>query len=142
MTKPRSIVLDSWAIMAYLEDEPPAERIADMIADAREDGVPILMSVINAGEVWYSVARKRSERDADRALRWLDELGIKLVDADLKLTRIAAKFKSKGGISYADCFAAALAVRTASGSDRASCALITGDPEFKQLEKDITINWL
>lgn len=135
MTKPRSIVLDSWAIMAYLEDEPPAERIADTIADAKEDGIPILMSVINAGEVWYSVARKRSERDADQALRWLDELGIKLVDADLKLTQIAAKFKSKGGISYADCFAAALAKQN-------KATLITGDPEFKQLEKDIAINWL
>lgn len=138
----KTIVLDSWAIMAFLEDEPAGERVADMIADAAEQGTAVLMSVINVGEVWYSTARRRSARDADQALNWLNEMGIVIVDADMKLTQIAARYKAKGGISYADCFAAALVVRTASDSDRASCVLITGDPEFKQLEKDITINWL
>lgn len=142
MKRPKTIVLDSWAIMAYLEDEPSAERIADMIADAKDDDVPLLMSVINAGEVWYSVARRRSERDADQALRWLDEIGIELVDADWPLTKIAAGYKAMGGISYADCFAAALVVRTASDSDRANCVLVTGDKEFKQLENEISIVWL
>ena len=43
---------------------------------------------------------------------------------------------------HADYFAAALCLRTASSSDRASCVLLTGDQEFKRVEDEITITWL
>ena len=132
---PKAIVFDSWAIMAYFQDERAGEQVAHMIADAKEEGIPMLMSVINAGEIWYTVTRRRSEHDADQALRWVREIGIDLVDADIELTRAAAKFKANGGISYADCFAAALARQN-------KATLVTGDPEFKQLEKEIEIEWL
>ena len=132
---PKAIVFDSWAIMAYFQDERAGEQVAHMIADAKEEGIPMLMSVINAGEIWYTVTRRRSEHDADQALRWVREIGIDLVDADIELTRAAAKFKASGGISYADCFAAALARQN-------KATLVTGDPEFKQLEKEIEIEWL
>ena len=135
MKKPKAIVLDSWAIMAYLQDEPSGEKIANIIADAKDDGQTLLMSVINIGEVWYSFARRRSTADADQALRWISEIGIEFVDADIELTRIAARFKAKGGISYADCFAAALAKHH-------KATLVTGDVEFKRLEPEITIDWL
>ncbi|MBP9665121.1 MAG: PIN domain-containing protein [Pyrinomonadaceae bacterium] len=48
---------------------------------------------------------------------------------------MAAGYKAGGGISYADCFAAALAKQT-------NATLITGDREFKKLESEITIEWL
>jgi len=62
-------------------------------------------------------------------------MGIEIIDVDMKLTQIAAQFKTKGGIAYADCFAAAL-------SKQSKATLITGHREFKQLEKEIKINWL
>ena len=37
--KPKTIVLDSWAIMSYLQGEPSAEKVADIIADAHDDHV-------------------------------------------------------------------------------------------------------
>jgi ribonuclease VapC len=135
MKKPKTIVLDSWAIMAFLEDEPSGERVADLIADAAEQRTAVSMSVINVGELWYTVARRRSTREADQTLRWLGEIGIVIVDADMKLTQIAAAYKAKGGISYADCFAAALAKQY-------KATLITGDKEFKLLENEIAIMWL
>ncbi|MFZ1700018.1 MAG: type II toxin-antitoxin system VapC family toxin [Pyrinomonadaceae bacterium] len=135
MKRPKALVLDSWAIMAYLQDEPAAVKIADTIADAREQGVSLLMSVVNVGEIWYSLARRRSTADADQALRWISEIGIELVDADIELTRIAARFKANGGIAYADCFAAATAKHH-------NAALLTGDREFEQLENEISIEWL
>ena len=135
MKKPKSIVLDSWALMAYFENEPAAEQVADAIADAQENGVPLLMSVINVGEVWYATARRRSIKDADEAISDLRSLGIKFVEADWELTNIAATYKARGGISYADCFAAALAKQN-------KAALVTGDREFRQLEKEIEMVWL
>lgn len=135
MKLPKLIVLDSWAIMAYLEDESAAPKIADLIADAHENGIPLLMTVVNAGEVWYIVARRADIAEADRTVRLLQEIGIKFVDADWPLTRIAAGFKVRGNISYADCYAAALAKQK-------KAHLLTGDDEFRPLEGDISIYWL
>lgn len=142
MNKPKTIVFDSWPIMAYLQGETAANRVIEIIADAHANRDELLMSVINVGEVWYSIAKRADNHQADEAIDLLRSLGIKFIDVDWETTKIAASYKAKGRIS-ADCFAAALTkVRTVSGSDRASATLLTGDPEFKQLEKEITINWL
>lgn len=133
--KARAIVLDSWAIMAYLEDEPAAERVADIIADANEDGTPLLMTVVNLGEVWYIIAREASETEAERSITEIKHLGIEIIDADWTLVREAAGFKAKHKMSYADGFAAALAKQK-------KAHLVTGDREFAQLESDIQIIWL
>jgi len=135
MAKPKAIVLDSWAVMAYLEDEPSAEKVADIIADAHENNTPLLMTVVHLGEVWYIVAREASEADADRCEKELRQLGIEIVDADWSLTNQAARFKSKHKMSFADCFAAALAKQR-------KAHLATGDQEFKQVEQEVTISWL
>ncbi|SRR6266404_3329778 len=134
MAKPKAIVLDAWAVMAYLEDEPSAEKIADIIADAHENNTPLLMSVVNLGEVWYIVAREASEADADRCEKELRQLGIVFVDVDWSLTQQAARFKSKHRMSFADCFAAALAKQK-------KAHLLTGDQEFKQVQGEISIVW-
>lgn len=133
--KPKAIVFDSWAVIAYLEGEPAAEKVADHIADAHENGIPLFMSVVNAGEVWYIIARETSVGDADRSLTEMRHLGIELVDADWQLTREAGGFKSKHKMSFADCFAAAVAKQKKG-------LLLTGDSEFRQVEQEITIDWL
>jgi predicted nucleic acid-binding protein len=133
--KPKVVVLDSWATIAYLEDEASAERVADIIADAHEEEIPLLMSVVNAGEVWYIIARESSVADADASINQLRDLGIEFVDADWNLAKDAGYFKSKNKMSFADCFAAALARQR-------KAHLATGDPEFKQVESEIAINWL
>ena len=133
--KPRAIVLDSWAVIAYLEDEDAAAKVADIIADAHEERISLLMTVVNAGEVWYIVARQTSAADADASIKQLRDLGIEFVDADWGLAKDAGYFKSKNKMSFADAFAAALAKQR-------KAHLATGDPEFRQIEKEITISWL
>lgn len=133
--RPRAIVLDSWAVMAYLEDEPAGEKVADIIADAVDENIPLLMTVINLGEVYYIIAREVSEADAERSVGEIRQLGIEIVDADWSLTRDAALLKARHRMSYADCFAAALARQR-------KAHLVTGDREFEQVEQDIQIIWL
>lgn len=133
--KARALVLDAWAVIAYLEDEPSAAQVADLIASANEDGLPVYMTVVNAGEVWYNIAREVSEADANDSVKELRDLRIQFVDADWELTQEAARFKSQHKMSYADCYAAALAkVKKAD--------LVTGDKEFKPLEEQIKIQWM
>lgn len=133
--KPKAYVLDSWAVLAYLEDESSGQKVADMIGDAHENGIPLLMSVVNAGEVWYILAREMSETEADKALSGLRQLGIEFTDVDWELGRLAGTFKAKHRMSYADCFAAALAMQR-------KAELVTGDNEFRQVTEKIRVLWV
>ena len=133
--KAKALVLDSWAVIAYLEDEPAAGQIADLIASAHEEETPISMTVVNVGEVWYTIAREISEAEANASIKELRDLRIEFADVDWELTQEAARFKSQHKLSYADCYAAALAkVRKAD--------LVTGDGEFRALEEQIRVQWV
>jgi len=133
--KPKAYVLDTWAVIAYLEDEPSAQQIADLIATAHEESIPVYMTVVNVGEVWYNIAREISEEDANSSVKELRDLRIQFVDVDWELTQEAARFKSQHKMSYADCYAAALAKTK-------KADLVTGDSEFKILEDQIRIQWV
>lgn len=128
-------VLDSYALMAFLQDEPGAEVVENLLIAAGEGKAHLMMCIVNLGEVWYSTTRAVSSEVADRKIQQIQGMDIEFVDADWSLTRQAALYKSLGGISYADCFAAAL-TKTVNGE------LVTGDKEFKKLESEIKIVWL
>ena len=133
--KSKALVLDSWAALAYLGGEASSQAVADLIASAHEDRIPMYMTTVTAGEIWYILAGEISEAQADSAVTDLTGLGIELIDADWTLTRMAGTFKARHRMSYADCFAAALA------KDRKS-DLVTGDKEFKQVDGEVGIRWL
>jgi ribonuclease VapC len=128
-------VLDSFALMAYFEDEPGADFVRGLIHKAVESDTNLLMTVVNLGEVWYSIARTNSAEVADQYIHEIKGMGIEVVDIDWALTRQAAAFKVNGNISYGDCFAAALAKLK-------KAELVTGDKEFKPLDGEIKISWL
>jgi predicted nucleic acid-binding protein len=129
------LVFDSWAIVAYLQAEPAADEVESLICVAQQTGRPMWITAVNLGEVWYKVARSHSDRKADQAVGTIRELGLRMRNADWDLTREAARLKARYRLSYADCFAAALAKQEGT-------AVITGDPEFRQLEKEVKIHWL
>jgi uncharacterized protein len=133
--KAKAYVLDTWAVIAYLEDEPSGEQVEDLIATAHEEQIPIYMSVVNVGEVWYTIAREVSEEDANASVKSLRDLRIQFEDANWDITQEAARFKSRNKMSYADAFAAALAKLK-------KADLVTGDEEFKPLDGEVKISWV
>jgi predicted nucleic acid-binding protein len=72
---------------------------------------------------------------AEQKAREIAAMPIEIVPADLYQTQQAAIYKATHKMSYADCFAAALAKSK-------NAELLTGDPEFKEMEKEIKIAWL
>jgi predicted nucleic acid-binding protein len=128
-------VLDAYALMAFFEDEPGADLVRSLLLKAEESDLKLLMSVVNLGEVWYSIARATSPETADQYVNEIHGMSIDILDADWPLTRQAAAYKANGRIAYGDCFAAALAKNH-------KAELVTGDQEFKMLEGEIKISWM
>lgn len=133
--EPGRYVLDSFAVLAYLEDEAGAGRVNAVLTAARQGGASIWISIVNFGEVVYITEREQGLFAAQRAIAAMDQLPMSVVDADRKLTLSAAKVKAHHGISYADAFAVALA-------QSKQAAVLTGDPEFRKVEALVTIDWL
>lgn len=130
-------VLDSWALIAFFEDEPTAEAVEKLLQQAAAEKHKLLMSVVNWGEIYYNTMREVSQEAAEQKAREIATLPIEIVGVgdDLALARQAAIFKAKHKMAYADCFAAALAkIRNAE--------IVTGDPEFKEIEKEVKVSWL
>jgi ribonuclease VapC len=128
-------VLDSWALMAFFKGEEAADAVETLIHKASADKARLLLCVVNWGEVYYGMWRAGGQTHANSVAEDLSRLPIELVDADFDLARQAAIYKATNKMSYADAFAAALAKIK-------SAELITGDLEFKSIEKEIKINWL
>lgn len=113
-----TVVLDSWAVVRYLEDAGPAAGEVDTLLEAERP----LMSWINLGEVHYVLRRAHGEVSAIDTIRDLrDRVDARLPD-DLDILS-AARIKADHPMSYADAFGAALAVAN-------DAELWTGDPEL------------
>ena len=128
-------VMDSYALLAFFENEKGADKVADLIRQARDRNKPLLLTTVNWGEVLYIAARASGKAAADKIEEIIDTFPIEIVPVDRDIAKIAAEFKVSKKMSYADCFAAALAKQK-------KAELITGDHEFKAVENEIHVYWL
>jgi len=127
-------IFDSWAILAYAYNEPAADDVENLLVESTRLQNAWISS-INLGEVWYSLARRKSRDIAEQQLAILAQIGLERVDVDWPMVLQAADYKSRHRISYADAFAAALAKQR-------NAELVTGDQEFRPLESEIRIHWV
>ena len=128
-------VLDAYSLIAYLENEAGAEKMIEVIQAARDSAHPLLLCVVNWGEVYYITLREAGRERAEAVSHLISTLPIEVIPADLELTKQAAEFKATKKMSYGDCFAVALAKLH-------KADLVTGDDEFKQVENEIKILWI
>jgi predicted nucleic acid-binding protein len=134
-----SVCLDSWAVLAWLNGEPPGRILRDTLRWAlgdtraeeslspilkRKDGPPrISINVVNLGEIFYILARRIGEEEASIRIEQIRSLPIDVLPADDRTVMSAARIKARHRVSYADAFAIASA-RSNEG------ILLTGDPEI------------
>ena len=128
-------VLDSFALIAYFRDEAGAEIVENLLVTAGKKDVPLHMTEVNYAEVKYSIVKKDGADAWEEAAKILQGLPIEFHPATRELADVAAGYKARFKLSLADAFAAALAREK-------KAELVTGDPEFKALEKEIKINWM
>lgn len=128
-------VLDTYSLIVYLEGEAGKDKMIEIFRAARDSGRFLLLSVVNWGELFYITLRGAGRERADQVAHLISTLPIEIVSVDLDLAKQAAEFKATKRMSFADCFAAALAKSR-------KAELVTGDREFKQVAKDIRILWV
>lgn len=129
-------LLDSWAVLAYLKQESPADNRVIMLLDQACQGtVRLLISVINLGEVYYTVGRLKGEDFAEQVLAEFRLLPVEVLQVDEADVFTAARWKMQYPLAYADAFAAGTA-------EKYKAVLVTGDPELLALKDKIEIEKL
>lgn len=118
-----------------LSKEPGAEQVRARFRQAESGEIALAMSVINLGEVAYIVERRWGRERMREILAYLDSTELRIFESTRADVLSAAHIKASKALSYADAFAAALALTL-------GATLITGDPEFQAVSGEISIEWL
>lgn len=130
-----SYVLDSFALLAYLNAEPGGIQVQETLTQAQDGKTQIFLCLINLGEVLYLSERMRGLSQAQRVLALVESLPLQILDVTRDLVFEAAHIKANYPISYADAFVAAVA-------QREGAIVLTGDPEFATIETLVQVDWL
>ena len=128
-------VFDSYAILCFFQDEPGAETIENLLRAAAEKKCEIYLSIINLAEIFYIISREYGEQEAIEKISLLRSFPIHIVDVTFDEALAAARIKSRYSIALGDSFAISLARQK-------DASVVTGDPEFKLVEKEIKVLWL
>ena len=128
-------VLDSFALISYLQKEAGGPRVAELLREAEEGRAAVWLSIINYGEAIYITEREHGPEAARVAAKTIDALPVRVVEAGRELTFAAAHIKATLPMLYADAFAVALAVEK-------GARVVTGDPEFRKAESLVAVEWI
>jgi len=128
-------VLDANAVLNLVEDAGGAERVENLCREATRLGAPLLISVVNWGEVFYYMWQRHGEEKARRTIGNLSRLPLDLVAVDLPQVLKAGEIKAVHKIPYVDCLAAALA-------ETRQAVLVTSDRDFEKLGRRVQVLWL
>jgi predicted nucleic acid-binding protein len=129
----RRYVLDANALIAFFEGRGGgAQKIRRLLSEAVRQDVPLLMSAVNWGEVFYIAWRLHGEAKAREAEARLEEMPVAVISVDMERASRAGALKQKHGFGYADAFAAELAIERGAW-------LVTADPEFSKVGKGLSV---
>ncbi len=131
----RNYVFDASALLVFFYGRDGTQRIEEILGQAETGEAAVRMCVVNWGEIYYSIWKTEGPQVADQKLEQISHLAIELVEVDVPLAKHAATLKAKYKLPYADCFAAATA-------QQEKARLVTSDPDFKAVQRQLKILWL
>ena len=128
-------VFDSWPILEWILAREPAAGIVERLwLDAQAGRLQLIMSAVNAGEVYYFLMKRGHTAAALEWRRRTATLPMRVDAPKMEDIWAAAGLKGQFPISYADAFAAELGLRH-------KCAVVTGDPEFRNVQ-GLELDWV
>lgn len=131
----RDVVFDSHALLKFVQDEIGANRVEELLTASQEGKIRAFMNEINLGKVYYITIRRSGIESAKELLEHFHSLPIGIVPASWDIIVLASEVKAGYALSYADCFVVASALKH-------DASVLTGDPEFKNVEHMVEIDWI
>ncbi|MGA8153063.1 MAG: PIN domain-containing protein [Terriglobales bacterium] len=128
-------VLDSSAILRYLDDEAGGARVAEIIKAHLAGGCEVAISALHWGEVAGITSKLHGRQAMDLVLDRLTAFAFQVVPADGERAVRASLIKLKRDIPYIDAFG----IEAAEGKDR---VFVTADFDFKPASRDVAIEFL
>lgn len=125
-------VLDACALLRLAQDEAGADQVAKILDSAHAGECRVLLHQINLGEVVYRIGKVFGWTIAERKQAEIALLPIEIIAFSDDIFQAALRLKAEFAMSYADCFAAALAIRE-------QAVLLSSDPEFDVLGERIKL---
>jgi predicted nucleic acid-binding protein len=129
-------VLDSSAILRYLDDEAGAARVSEIIKSHLAGRCEAIIAAPHWGEIAGITCQVHGKRAMQLVLSRLRAFGLQVVSADGDRCVGAALIKLEKKIPYVDAFGVGL---TAEAQDR---VFVTADLDFKPASRDVTIEFL
>ncbi len=129
-------VLDSSAVLRYLDGEAGADRVAEIIKDHIGGRCEAIMSSLHWGEVAGQSCKIRGKSGMDLVLSRLNAFGIGVISVGADQAVGAALLKLKRKIAYVDAFGIEV---TRNAPDR---IFVTADFDFKPASRDVKIEFL
>jgi predicted nucleic acid-binding protein len=129
-------ILDSSAILRYLDGEAGAGRVAEVIKGHLAGRWNAVISAIHWGEVAGVTCKFHGRPAVDLVLSRLLAFGLEIVPVDGERAVRAALIKASRKIPYADAFGVELA------AESAERVLITADFDLKPAARDVKIEFL
>ena len=130
-----SLLFDSFALLRFLQKEPGSEKVRDLLKQAARRRNACLLNLINFGEVLYTTQRRFGPEARMQVFIAVQQMEIEILPCPEELVYRAAELKATYAMSYADTFAVASALEHQAN-------LVTGDPEFRQVEHLVNIEWV
>ena len=129
-------VLDSSAILRYLDGEAGAGRVNELIKAHLAGRAAVIISAIHWGEVAGITFKLHGPEGLRVVLDRLGKFGFEIAPATADRALRSALIKAQKKIPYADAFGIELA------GDSADHILITADFDVKPAESDVHIEFL
>ena len=131
-------VLDASAILRFSDKEAGFDRVRDLLMQAAQGKVELLLSAVNWGEIVGALYKRAGGLSAptNSLAANLAALPLTIVAADKELAEGAAIFKYDFKVPFVDAFAGSLALHE-------NATLVTADYDFKSVpSRTIKIEFL
>ena len=119
-------VLDTSALLTYIEDEEGSEDVENILMDAEKEKVAIYLAFISITEIFYITTREKGASEALKRIELINSLAVQVKESDEEFNISAGKLKAQNKISLADSYIAALNLNY-------NGILVHKDPEFEKL---------
>lgn len=129
-------VLDASAVLRYLDHEAGWEKVETLFAAHIESHCLVAISAIQWGEIAGRIRKRSGQFRQNETMKALETMELHIVDITAHRAQHAAAIKVDYKIPYAEAFAVELAL------DSPEHILVTADYDFKQVEKEIRIEFL